>query len=429
MGPRDVILEFDKNDNVITSSTRAHGMRQWDDLGVNIHCIAAPKTHLLEIYREKEQLKKETQQLVREKEALYQEKHQCEERLTTVLQQMSAKIDHLERKFDDVPIIPSGIVTPDQLHEIASPRGEQQHLLVSSPQTQLVMSSSLPLFSGSDPTPKDECTYEQWRFQVKGMRSSCPEQTVKTAVITSVRGEASEAISFAGFQAPLSVLLEAMDDRFGRKLTSDRLQQDFYQLQQEKGEKIQHFAGRLEKTFKKLQDVFPDRYQQKQLKERLFHSVNQQTRDSMRYLYDKDTTTYEMLLAAMKVAELEWHQSRGQYRVKGAVVHSNKEIQDLKERMDKLQATVKSASTKTEKDKKKTPKTSPRKDDPRKSTKGPQPLATGPFKPDQKPMQCHKCQGWGHGWQECATKGNVDWGRVHGEPTPTVQEGPELEEQ
>ena len=244
---------------------------------MNIHCIAAPKAHLLEIFSKKEQLKRETQQLIREKEALYQKKYQCEERLTTVLHQMSAKIDHLDRKFEEAPTIPSWIVTHEQLHEIASPRGEQQHLLVSAPPTQLVMSSSLPLFSGSDPTPKDECTYEQWRFQVKGMRSSCPEQTVKTAVITSVRGEASEAISFAGFHAPLSVLLEAMDDRFGRKLTSDRLQQDFYQLQQEKGEKIQHFAGRLEKAFKKLQDVFPDHYQQKHLKEQLFHSVNQQT--------------------------------------------------------------------------------------------------------------------------------------------------------
>ena len=403
-----MILEFDRKDDVIASSTRAHSMRQWDALGVNIHCIAAPKAHLLEIFSEKEKLKRETQQLVREKEALYQEKHQCEEQLTTVLQQMSAKIDHLDRKIDEAPTIPSGIVTLDQLHEIASLRGEQQHLLVSTPQTQLVMSSSLPLFSGSDPTPKDECTYEQWKFQVKGMRSSCPEQTVKTAVITLVRDEASEAISFAGFQAPLSVLLEAMDDRFNRKLTSDRLQQDFYQLQQEKGEKIQHFAGRLEKAFKKLQDVFPDRYQQKHLKECLFHSVNQQTRDLMWYLYDKDTTTYETLLAAMKVAELEWHESRGQYRVKGAVVSNNKEIEDLKERMDKLQATLKSVSTKGKNEKKKIPKTSPFKDDPRKSTKGPLPSATGPFKPNQKPMQCHKCQGWGHGWRECATKGNVD---------------------
>ena len=96
-------------------------------------------------------------------------------------------------------------------------------------------------------------------------------------------------------------------------MTGDRLQQDFYQLQQEKGEKVQHFAGRLEKAFKKLQEAFPERYQRNQLKERLFHSVNQQMRDSMRYLYDRESITYEALLAAMKKAETEWSETRGQF--------------------------------------------------------------------------------------------------------------------
>ena len=155
---------------------------------------------------------------------------------------MSAKLDQLDKKLDEGPSIPSGIITPEQIHELASPRGEQQQILVSAPSPQLVMSSGLPLFSGSDPTPRDESTYEQWKFQVKGMKSSCPESTVRSALITSVRGEASKLISFLGFHAPLEILLGAMEDRFGKKVTGDQLQQDFYQLQQEKGEKVQHFA-------------------------------------------------------------------------------------------------------------------------------------------------------------------------------------------
>ena len=99
----------------------------------------------------------------------------------------------------------------------------------------------------------------------------------------------------------------------------------------------------------------------------------------MRYLYDKDMTTYEVLLAAMKVAELEWHESRGQYRVKEAVVSSNKEIEDLKERMDKLQAMVKSASAKPENDKKKTPKTSPCKGGPEEVDKRTTAFGHGPL--------------------------------------------------
>ena len=218
------------------------------------------------------------------------------------------------------------------------------------------------------------------------MRSSCPEHSVRSALITSVRGEASELISFLGFSVPVDAILEAMDKRFGKRATSDKLQQEFYQLQQEKGERIQHFAGCLEKSFKKLQEVFPDRYQQNQLKERLFHGVNQQTRDLMRYLYDKKSTTYDVLLAAIKDAETEWLEARGQLWMKSAVVADKTEIDELREKLDKLQATVKSVTAKKEKEKRKTPKASLRKEDPRKQSKGPSTSTAGPFKPDQKPM-------------------------------------------
>ena len=242
LGPKDVLLEFDKKDDVVTASTKAQGLRQWDDMGVNLHCIAAPKAHLIKIFSEMNSLRKETERLVREKEEIHLEKRQCEEQMATTIRQMASKIDQMDRRLEEAPTVPSGIVTPEQIFESASPWGETQQVIVAAPTPQLVMSSGLPLFSGADPTPRDESTYEQWRFQVRGMWSTASEQAVKTAVISSVRGEASEAISFAGFHAPLNVLLAAMEDCFGRKMTSDRLQQDFYQLQQEKGEKIQHFA-------------------------------------------------------------------------------------------------------------------------------------------------------------------------------------------
>ena len=140
----------------------------------------------------------------------------------------------------------------------------------------------------------------------------------------------------------------------------------------------------------------------------------------MRYLYDKESTTYDVLLAAIKDAETEWLEVRGQLHLKSAVVTEKSEIEELRQKLDKLQATVKAVTTKKEKEKKKTPKTSPRKEDPRKQVKGPSTSAAGPFKPDQKPMQCYKCEGWGHGWRECATKGS--WGtRPQGSRNPRHQ--------
>ena len=145
----------------------------------------------------------------------------------------------------------------------------------------------------------------------------------------------------------------------------------------------------------------------------------------MRYLYDKESTTYDTLLAAMKDAELEWVESRGQTKMKSAVVTDKSEIEEIREKISQLQATVKSAAVqKRDKEKKRTPKTSPKKEDPRKQSKGPGTLSAGPFKPDQKPMQCYKCEGWGHGWRECATKGNVDWGGSMGSPPPRHRKAP-----
>ena len=205
------------------------------------------------------------------------------------------------------------------------------------------MAPGLPLFSGSKPTPHDEGTYDQWKFQVNGMRSSCSEAAVRSALITSVRGEASELVGFVGFNVPLSIILEVINKRFVKKSTADCLQQEFFQLQQEKGERIQHFASHPERVFWKLQEAFPQWYGGEQLKERLFHGVNQQTRDSMWFLYTKETTTYDTLLAAIKEAEIKWLESKGQIRVKAAaVVDWRDKIEELRKKLDQLTVTVKS---------------------------------------------------------------------------------------
>ena len=270
----------------------------------------------------------------REKQMLQEEKQKYQNQLGRVVEKIGSQIEQLDRKIEvKGPPIPMGIVTPP----LGSPCPEIQQLVMA------------PHFSGTKPTPRDEGTYDQWKFQVRGMRAACPDSMVRGALITSLWGEASELLGFIGFNAPMSVILEAMDKRFGKKATTDRLQQEFFQLQQERGERIQHFASRLERAFKKLQDAFPGRYQEEHLKERLFHGVNQQTRDSMRFLYSKTSTTYDTLLSAIK----EWLESRGQARMKSAnIIDRSDEIEELRKRLDRITATMKSSNFKGSKSKK-----------------------------------------------------------------------------
>ena len=155
----------------------------------------------------------EKEESEREEQILREEKVKYQSQLGQMVKRIGSQIEQLDRKIElEGPIIPQGIVTPP----LGSPHQEVQ---------QLVMAPGLPLFSGSELTPHDEGTYEQWKFQVKGMRSSCTESAVRSALITLVRGEASELIGFVGFNSPLSVILEAIDKRFGKKSMVDCLQQ------------------------------------------------------------------------------------------------------------------------------------------------------------------------------------------------------------
>ena len=87
------------------------------------------------------------------------------------------------------------------------------------------------------------------------------------------------------------------------------------------------------------------------------------------------------------------------------VIDRSHEIEELKQKLEKLTATVQSNSfkgTQPKKDKKEDPlrtgspkAKSPRKEDPRNMSKGPATTSAGPCKPNQKLFQCHKCQGWG----------------------------------
>ena len=86
-----------------------------------------------------------------------------------------------------------------------------------------------------------------------------------------------------------------------------------------------------------------------------------------------------------------------------ALVDRSDEIEELKQKLEKLTATVKSNSFKgtcLNKDKKEGPpgtgspkNKSLRKEDPRNMSKGLATTSAGPFKPNQKPFQCHKCRG------------------------------------
>ena len=195
----------------------------------------------------------------------------------------------------------------------------------------------LTKFSGIEPVPKGEGSYEQFKFQIKGYRKTYDDEAIKAGMIGSVTDNAQDYLDFVGFDKELPVLMKASETRYGKGQMTDKLQQEFYQLTQERNKSVQQFAGWLEFKYQRLICLYPDRYNLNILKDRLFYGMTQHLRDSMRYLYKETETGYEQLLSAAREAEAEWIESKTiKVKVTSIVDPGKKERDELKAQIDKL---------------------------------------------------------------------------------------------
>ena len=170
---------------------------------------------------------------------------------------------------------------------------------------------------------------------------------MRIAIVQSVRGEVREFAATVGFEESVEMLLDKVEDRVGENWTADGLTQDFYKITQGKNEKVRQFTGRLEAQFKKLKEKIPRHYDNSMFKERLFHGMHQQLKDSIRFCYKREETTYEELFweTVEAVKEKNSEIKMTSLKVKSAVVGEDQDgIRDLKQKIDALTTVVKSST-------------------------------------------------------------------------------------
>ena len=171
------------------------------------------------------------------------------------------------------------------------------------------------------------------------------------------------------------------------------------------------------------------------LKEHLFHGMHQQLKDSIRFCYKREETTYEELFREAVEAEKEKNSETKvtSLKVKSAIIGEDQSgIQHLKQKIDALMTVVKSSTLGGAKPKQSNSGTTPQKmKDNGKNNgnlykgRGPATPSAGPFKPGQKPFQCYHCGGWGHSYKQCPSQGGIDWRTLNGaEAPPSPNKGP-----
>ena len=82
--------------------------------------------------------------------------------------------------------------------------------------------------------------------------------------------------------------------------SSDIIFKEFYQLKQERGEKVQIFSIRLRDALTNLTSRFPERVpvrnHDRMLRDRFFYGIKSEMRNSIRHLYDNESITFGELL-------------------------------------------------------------------------------------------------------------------------------------
>ena len=364
-----------------------------------------------------------------------EQKHEFDRMMSKVALQM-AELQALKTSFSQFSVSPT--IVPSVAPSVQPIAEAIQATTPASPSVvpHTLRPPKLPTYSGADPVPKGESTFEQWSFQVEANLKNCSAAALKQAIVNSLSGEAAEYLEFLGFDTSPADIIRKFKTRFALTSTSTKLQSDFFQIEQNKGERVQKFAGRLEKLYKKLAIKFPERYNLHLLTERLFFGMSQQLRDNTRYLYDTrrregQTLEYEELLQAARDAEVEWTETgakpkppkvarmatskdetdnEGSAKVMVEAVQKSSDV--LKQQMagltDAIQNMNFGARPKDNQVPRSPAKGAAGRGNGRNRLAGVTPTP-GTYDPEKlKNIICHRCFGWGHTWRRCPTPADLE---------------------
>ena len=236
-------------------------------------------------------LQEEADQVAAQKETLKQkildhDAQQCN--LLKTVEQLTEKVTKLEMQ----PLHAQGFMTSSSQN--VSTFG---NLLTSF---QVKADIDISKFSGTEPTPADELNFDQWCIDVKSYQASYPDNILLPAIRKSIIGKAKLVIRHLGPSYTMDEVIAILTQEYEGVASSDVIFKDFYQLKQERNERVQIFSIWLRDILTKLSIRFSDRVPKedhdKILKDWFFYRIKSKLQNSIRHLYDNESITFLQLL-------------------------------------------------------------------------------------------------------------------------------------
>ena len=321
---------------------------------------------------------------------------------------------------------------------------------------------------------KMEVSFKQWCHEVQCIKDHYLESVVRESIVHSLKGAAADMARYMGPTTSMANILQKLTIIFGIEVSFYMLMQNFYKVTQSNHEKVPFFATRLERTLNQIRLQCPrrivDQEVQQHLMDNLFHGVCKHIRDLIHYLYSNPGTMYSQLMVAAHKVASENEEAQDKVRARSAV--TTKPIEGTTELGNQI-ARLMAALTRARQGN----STSSAQNNPRHRghgkgrtgrntsscsnshsgqtglgqatsahsiSAGHQTGTTGQSqgnaqgskdsqgsvsnKKDPSPLQCFRCQGWGHMAQECVTPAKLlyqtegNWGNAAQSPTSSSQQ-------
>ena len=274
----------------------------------------------------------------------------------------------------------------------------------------------------------DELTFEQWCVDVKVYQNDYPAVVLLPEVRKLIIGKAKSVVHSLGPQYTIDDAIEVLAKEYEGVASSDVIFKEFYEMHQEKNERVQVFSVWIREALDRLTVQFPGRVmlheEDKTLCNQLFYGMKSELKNGVGHLYDRPKITFGELLNKARKVELEDNEVKGVTKVqtKSTIMGETSPMSKLQQQVAQLTTFVKSAQIgpkkinaykgfprKNDNQNNNGPQKDQNDGDTRMQFKGPETGPNGPFGPGQRPIQCYKCKGWGHPKHLCPSQLNFTW--------------------
>ena len=246
-------------------------------------------------------------------------------------EEIDKKIRELEKEKSKLEGIPGNEEEKQELNKLVELNKRSDHSSVKGSVPKI--ETSLPFgmkpnitpFSGREPTPKNEASYEDFKIEFESLKPIYSEQVLREALRKSLREQARKTMLHLGPTASIDTILKSLEETFGNIASEDTLLSKFLLAEQNQDESLVEWGLRLEEIMLQVsrKSKMNTKEQNLRLKNRFWRGLRNEELKNATRTHFEGPASYEELRNKVRAEEFEMQlqKERIGVRPKTAKVH------------------------------------------------------------------------------------------------------------